>query len=382
MYIIREIEKEVLSLINQYPILTLTGPRQSGKTTLVRKLFPHLPYFSMESPDIRMAMLEDPRSFLSQNPNGAILDEVQNTPEILSYLQEFIDLSEIKPSFILTGSNHLLLIDKVTQSLAGRTALLNLLPFTINELRNKQVVKDSDQLMTTGFYPGLHTRSIQPYKAYRMYFETYLEKDVRNISNLKNLTLFEKMIRLCAGRIGNILNLSNLANETGLSVTTINTWIALLEASFIVFKLPPYHYNINKRLIKSPKLYFYDTGLACFLLGIEKPEQLMRDPLRGAIFENMVVVEFLKKRLNLGLDSNLYFFRDSHQNEVDLIIRQGTRLVPIEIKSSQTYNPDFLKGIRYLRNLLPDLVDKPELIYDGNYEGEIDGIRISNFRSI
>ncbi|MHC1776453.1 MAG: ATP-binding protein [Lentimicrobium sp.] len=381
-YIHRDIEQVVRGAADSYRIVTITGPRQSGKTTLVRNLFGHLPYYSLESPDTRYMIQQDPRGFLNSNKEGAIIDEAQVMPELFSYLQEVVDLSDNKCLFVLTGSNHFLLMNRIAQSLAGRTAILTLLPLSFNEMNAFGHYLSTDETMLHGFYPGIFSNQLMPTMAYRSYHETYIQKDIRTLANLKDLSLFEKFIRLCAGRIGNMLNVSALANETGVSSPTIQSWMSLLEASYAIFLLPPFYDNISKRLVKSPKLYFYDTGLACYLLGIENTKQLARDPLRGALFENMVVMEALKSHYNKGLGSNLYFYRDNHLNEVDLILREGTILKPYEIKSSQTFNADFLRGIRYLAGLMPERISEPHLIYDGSTESRIGEINVVNYRNM
>jgi len=284
MYITRDIEKEVLLMASAYPVVTITGPRQSGKTTMCKHLFPELPYFSFENPDIRLIAETDPRGFLSKLKKGAILDEIQNVPQILSYLQQIVDEKKNEVNYILTGSNNFSIINKISQSLAGRTAVLKLLPFSFSEMASGLNLS-TDAIIFGGFYPANFCSNISPTKIYRNYYETYLERDLRELINIKELGLFQKFVKLCAGRIANLLNASALASEVGVSVKTIQSWIAVLEASFVLFRLQPYYENISKRLIKSPKLYFYDTGLASYLLGIEDVKQLERDPLRGALFE-------------------------------------------------------------------------------------------------
>jgi len=379
-YLNRDIEPEAQSLSASFPVLTITGPRQSGKTTLARHLFPKLPYYNFENPDTRLFAVQDPRRFLAGLPEGAILDEFQQVPEIVSYLQQVTDENRGKARFILTGSNHFSMMERVSQSLAGRTGILKLLPFSLHELRNTAPVK-TDDLLYTGFYPSIYADKTEPLKFYRNYYETYLQKDVRQLIQVRDLNLFDRFIRLCAGRIGSMLNLSSLANDTGLSVTTIRQWLSVLEASFILFLLPSFFDNISKRLIKSPKLYFYDPGLAGYLLGIANGEQMSRDPLRGAIFENLVITEVIKQRYNRGEDPSVFFFRDSHHSEVDLIMKNGHQLTAVEIKSSATFHPDFLKGLNYFDKLFGQRVSGLYLIYDGQLE-QSGRIKILNYKTL
>jgi len=381
MYFKREIESEVLEMATQYPVLTITGPRQSGKTTLVKHLFGHLPYYSFESPDTRTLVEADPRTFLKQNQSGAILDEIQNIPELLSYLQQVVDENRDKVRFILTGSNQFSLMDNITQSLAGRTAIIKLLPLSLKEI-DENLTITTDDIILKGFYPGVYAQNLTPYKAYRNYYETYIERDLHKLIRIKDLSQFQHFIRICAGRAGNLVNLSAIASETGVSVATVKAWITILEASYIVFLLQPFSDNIGKRYIKSPKIYFYDVGLLCFLLGIENTGQLGRDPLRGAIFENMVIVEMMKKRFNKGLDSNLFFYRDSNHSEVDIVIRKGWELQPIEVKSSRTFHPEFLKQFRNFQKTFPERMIDPVLVYDGEQEQKVRGIEVVNFRNM
>jgi len=379
VYLPRTIEAEALLLAANYPVLTITGPRQSGKTTLARHLFKDLPYISFENPDIRALAGNDPRKFLDQLPKGAILDEVQHVPAIISYLQQIADEKGLDVLFILTGSNHFSLMGEITQSLAGRTGILKLLPFSIPEIGDS-ALDSTDKLLYRGFFPQAYTRTLSATRIYRNYYETYLQKDIRQLIQVKDMNLFDKFIRICAGRVGAVLNASVLANETGVSVTTIKSWISVLEASYILFLLPPYYENISKRLIKSPKLYFYDTGLVSYLLGINDPSQMTRDPLRGFLFENMVIIEVVKHFYNIGQDPRVFFYRDSHHNEVDLIIKLQDQLAAIEIKSAQTFNTDFLKGLNQLAALLAGKIRKDFLVYDGSIEQS--GRRsILNFRT-
>ncbi|HNT47958.1 MAG TPA: ATP-binding protein [Bacteroidales bacterium] len=353
MLITRIAEKELKSLAGQFKSVAVIGPRQSGKTTLVRMAFPDKAYVSLENPDTRRFAIEDPRGFIATYPNGAILDEIQRTPDIFSYLQQVLDENQGKGRFILTGSNNFLLQENISQSLAGRVGYLYLLPLAINELPGDTPGElpgkrlSANELMHKGFYPSLYREEeqIDVGKYYTNYIRTYTERDVRMIRNVTDLYTFERFLRLCAGRIGQLLNMNNLAVETGVDNKTIGAWLSVLEASFVVFRLQPYHKNFNKRIVKMPKLYFYDTGVASALLGIENAAQMALHPFRGSLFENMVIVNFLKSRYNRGKTNNLYFWRDSLGTEVDLIVEESDTLLPIVIKSGQTITEDYFKSI-------------------------------------
>lgn len=347
--IYREAEKELQLLSAQVKVVAVTGPRQSGKTTLVKKVFKEKAYVNLENPDLRQFAREDPRGFLSNYPDGAILDEVQRVPELFSYLQQILDEKEQNGSFILTGSNNFLLNSNISQSLAGRVGYLFLLPLDIGEINPGANM--SNQLIFKGGYPEIYQKDIDPKKYYDNYIRTYVERDVRLLKNITDLYTFERFLRLCAGRTGQLLNMSSLAADVGVDVKTIGSWLGVLEASFIAFRLYPYHENYNKRIVKMPKLYFYDTGLASALMGIEDVSQLTIHPLRGGLFENLVVVDFLKRLYNNGKQNNLYFWRDNIGNEVDLLIKKGANRYPVEIKSAQTISDEFFKGIRYWNKL-------------------------------
>jgi hypothetical protein len=324
-------------LAGEYPVVTVTGPRQSGKTTLVRALFRNHPYVSLEEPDLRAVALEDPRGFLAAHPDGAVLDEVQRAPDLLSYLQPLVDQDPRPGRYVLTGSQQLGLLSGIAQSLAGRVALVKLLPFTLGELESSaRAPATVDQLLIAGLYPPVHDRRLDPTTWYANYVETYLERDVRQLVNVRDLTTFRRFLRLCAGRSGQLLNLSGLASDAGISHNTARAWISVLEASFLVHLLPPYHWSFSKRLVKTPKLYFLDPGLATWLMGVRALDQLAVHPLRGAIFEGGVVSEVLKRRYNRGLPPDIYFWRDRSGHEVDLLREAGTLLTPIEVKSGQT----------------------------------------------
>jgi len=362
----RELGAELKVDAKQYPVVTVTGPRQSGKTTLVRKYFPKHQYQNLEEPDTREIAQTDPRGFLSANDKGLILDEIQRVPELLSYIQGIVDKTKKCGQFILTGSRNFELMETVTQSLAGRTALLCLLPLSINELKAANIQHSLDQHLLKGFYPRVHAENLDPTKAYRNYYQTYIERDLKALIHLRDINHFQKFVRLCAGRVGQIFNASALASEVGVSVPTINSWLSILQESYVVFLLQPYYANIRKRLTKSPKLYFYDVGLAAYLLAIENETQMSRDPLRGALFENMVVMELVKYRFNGGQDHNLYFFRDERHHEIDVVIKSGSTLIGVEIKSSATFHADFLKGLKYFEKLFKSKVGRSVVIHAGD----------------
>jgi predicted AAA+ superfamily ATPase len=361
----RQMETELVRAATLYPVVTLTGPRQAGKTTLVRKAFPRKPYINLEEPDTREQALADPRGFFRKLPHGGVLDEVQKTPELLSYIQSITDQENVSGMFILTGSSNVSVMHRVSQSLAGRTEILKLLPFSLFELKTFLDFNQPDEFLLKGFYPRLYHDQLEPIRAYRSYYETYLERDLRTFINITDIRSFQKFIRLCAGRIGCLFNAHQLASEVGVSSHTINAWCSVLEASYILFFLQPFHTNTSKRLIKSPKLYFYDVGLAAYLLGIENTVQLSRDPKRGDLFENMVVMELVKYRYNQGLDHNLYFYRDSNQVEVDLLYKTGNLFNAIEIKSAETLHPEMLKGLHAFSKSFPDAIHKKYLVYTG-----------------
>ncbi len=340
----REAESELINLARQFKAVAVVGPRQSGKTTLTRYVFSDKPYVNLENPDIRKFAREDPRGFLSQYGAGAVIDEVQRVPELFSYLQQILDDDNIRGKFILTGSNNFLLQENISQSLAGRIAYLYLLPFTVSELSEVES-KDLNKTMFRGFYPPLYDQPAEPEKWYPNYIRTYIERDVRQIKNLNDLNAFERFLRLCAGRTGQLLNMNSLAIETGVDNKTISSWIGILESSFIIFRLQPHHSNFNKRIVKMPKIYFYDTGLACALLGIQNPEQLNYHPLSGSLFENYVIGELIKYRYNRAKNNNLYFWRDNTGHEIDVIADNVEKLYPVEIKSGQTITDKFFEGL-------------------------------------
>lgn len=326
-------------------------------------LFSNKPYVSPEEPDIRSLVMEDPRAFLGKYPSGAVLDEVQRCPELFSYLQSVLDERRRMGRFILTGSQLFGLHSGITQTLAGRVAMVHLLPFTCNEAYKKPPALD--KVIYTGLYPPIHDRKLDPSVWYANYMQTYIERDVRQMVNIRDLNAFQRFMRLCAGRIGQLLNLSQLASDAGVTHNTARAWISILEASYIVFLLQPHHRNFNKRVIKTPKIYFYDTGLAAWLLGVRKTSQVEAHPLRGSLFECLVVSELTKQGFNRGLPANLFFWRDREGHEIDIVIEQGDSLIPVEIKAGQTINPDFFRNIDFWKKQTEGKYPDSWLVYGG-----------------
>lgn len=381
MYVDRKIESEVLMGAAGFPVVTITGPRQSGKTTMIKHLFPDKKYISLENPDNYEIAKTDPRGLLTKHLDGVILDEVQRVPELLSYIQGIVDEHNAQGMYILSGSQQFNLMSGISQSLAGRTAIFKLFPFCMSELGSLNETI-TNKILFKGFYPRIWNSNLSPAKFLSDYIETYIERDLRQIVNIKDLDKFRSFVRLCAGRVGQVFIASHLANEIGVSVHTIHSWLSILETSFIVFQLPPFHANINKRLSKSHKLYFYDVGLVCNLLRIQLPDQLYSHPLRGALFENLVVAEIVKSRRNKGLLDNFFFYRDSNQNEVDLIIDDLLSIDAVEIKSSETFSNNLLKGLKYIRRVLPEKTRNTYLCYAGQQEMHYQDHQLVNFRNI
>ncbi|MEW5814849.1 MAG: ATP-binding protein [Spirochaetota bacterium] len=379
MWIPRDIQKELQELSSSYPVVTITGPRQSGKTTLAKMQFPNYNYCNLEHPEIRAFAKKDPNAFFNRFKCPLIIDEIQRVPELLSFIQVKVDEQNEKGLFILTGSHQFGIGQAVSQTLAGRTALLTLLPLSIKELSQSGFSKSRDEYLFHGFLPRIYKNQLNPLKAYRNYFQTYIERDVRQLTKVKDLLKFETFLRLLAGRIGQVLNLNSLSNDAGVSSTTLKEWLSILEASFIILRIPPYYENFGKRFIKSPKFYFTEPGLVSYLLGIEAENQISRDPLIGSLFENMVVIEAVKSRLNKGLDHNLFFFRDNHGNEVDLLFKKRHKLIPIEIKAAMTFHDTFYKGIKFFQRLT-ELADKGYIIFAGDLTFENNSISVINFR--
>lgn len=376
----RTIQTQLKKLASMYPVVTITGPRQSGKTTLAKMTFPNYRYVSLENFDVRQMADMDPRGFLKNYAAPVIFDEIQRVPALLSYIQTMVDENKSSGQYILTGSHQPQLGQGVSQSLAGRTGILQLLPLSIAELASAGIVLTRDEYMVQGFMPRLYDTPLDAKNLYRDYFSTYVEKDVRMMLNIKNLGAFENFVKLLAGRVGQLVNLSSLANDAGISIPTLKEWLSVLEASFIVFQLPCYFENFGKRLVKSKKLYFTEIGLASWMLGIETPEQASRDPLFGGLFENLVIVEALKSRFNAGERPDLYFLRDSQGLEADLLFQKSyNELIPIEIKGGMTWNKDFCRNLLKLRKL-SDKFTSGYVIYAGDLTPEIEGIKFLNFK--
>lgn len=375
----RNLAAEILTSAAEYPVVSIIGPRQSGKTTVVRALFPEHDYVNLEHPEMRDLALHDPKALFARHPGPVILDEIQRAPDLLSYIQVMADEDHrIKGRWILTGSDQLRLRAGVTQSLAGRTALLTLLPLSFSELKERVNPQPWTKWVLDGFMPRFYQDKIRPTRLWRDYYQTYIERDVRQLIQLENQTGFERFLKLLAGRIGQLVNLNGMAGEVGVAQSTLSKWLSVLEASFLVFRLQPYYQNVGKRLTKSSKLYFMDTGLAAYLLGLETAEHVERDPVAGGLFENMVVVEALKSRLNKGEDPRLYFYRDSNGNEVDLLYPSGRSMIPIEIKSAQTFHKDFAKGIRHFQKI--SSTNTPgRVIYAGDHEFSSDSYETVHF---
>jgi len=377
----RTLGKKLLDLAQQFPVIGIVGPRQSGKTTLVKTLFPHLPYVNLEDINQRYLAQNDAQSFLEQYKAGVVLDEIQHVPTLFSYIQIMADQNQLPGQFILTGSQNFSLLASISQTLAGRIALLTLLPLSVQELKaNNHVVADYNELIFRGGYPRLYKDSITPTDWYPHYIRTYVERDVRQIKHITDLNRFQTFLKLCSGRVGQILNLTSLANDCGISHVTARQWISVLETSYLIYLLPPHYQNFSKRLIKMPKVYFYDVGLACSLLGIESKQQLESHYLRGGLFENLVIIELLKSRLNLGQQPNLYFWRDKSGHEIDCIYELTNKLLPIEIKSSKSLANDHFKNLTYFQQLSD--YQQGILCYAGDIDTTYRGISVVHFTSL
>lgn len=393
----RTLAEKLKKTTTQYPVVTLTGPRQSGKTTLVKMIFPQYKYVSLENPDYRLFARDDPRGFLRQFKDRVILEEVQRTPDLFSYIQTMVDENDRPGQFILTGSQNFLLIEKISQTLAGRTAIFHLLPFSKRELLSESPIYPDDfpmvcpnkasypdlwEMIYTGFYPRIHDKGLNARDWLASYYQTYVERDVRSVINVGDLETFGKFIRLCAGRVGQLVNFTSLASDCGISNMTAKRWLSVLQASFIIVPLQPHYENFSKRLIKTPKLYFIDTGLISFLLGIKNPEELRFHALRGAIFESFVFSELYKSFLHHGLVPDIYFWHDVKRHEVDFVIEKGSKILPIEVKAGETVTSDQFKGLKYYRNLAGSRSERPVLIYAGEESYVRNDIQVLSWRNV
>jgi predicted AAA+ superfamily ATPase len=365
----RNIEENLKKYFKQYPVVVLTGPRQSGKTTIVKKLFPKLAYVNLEDLELREFAEEDPKGFLNQYGDHLIIDEVQRVPSLFSYIQLIVDEKKENGMYVLTGSQNLLLMEKINQSLAGRVAILKLLPFSMSELQNANKILKKDtisDILFAGFYPKIYDQKMDIAQYYLNYTQTYIERDVRLLKNIGNLSKFKRFLTLVAARVGQILNVTSLADDCGINYKTATEWLSILEASYIIFLLQPHYKNYNKRVTKMPKIYFYDTGLLCSLLNIEKATQVDTHFLKGGIFESFVIIDILKQRYNNAKKVGLFYWRDKLGNEVDLIVEQSEGVIPIEIKVGQTVRSDFFKGLNYYNNLAQIDSKKSYVVYGGN----------------
>lgn len=363
--IARNLTEKLQHLYLKYPVVVLTGARQTGKTTLLKSVFAQIPYVNLEDPDNRILAETDPRGFLSNFPKGVMIDEAQQVPNLFSYIQQIVDNSDSK--FILSGSQNFQLLEKITQSLAGRVAVLSLMPFSYEELtKHGYHFNKVEEVIFKGFYPRIYDKDISPTEFYPYYINTYIERDVRQIKNIENLSLFTIFLKLCAGRTGQLLNIQSLANDVGVSHNTIRSWLGVLEASYIIYLHKPHYKNFNKRLLKTPKIYFYDTGLLCSLLQIENSEQLNTHFLKGGVFENFVINEISKYYLNKGIKPPIYFWQSKEKKEIDVLIEKGEQLYPIEIKAAKTKNASLLNNLSYWNKLNPTPSNNLNLIYGGD----------------
>ncbi len=377
----RTIADKTKRYAGQYPVVTVTGPRQSGKTTLVKNLFPEKKYVSLEDIENRNQAIQDPKGFLARYPDGAVIDEIQRAPDLFSYIQTIVDEKNTEGLFILTGSQQFEMMETLSQSLAGRTAIVTLLPFSYDEVYKNASPSDLYNLLYTGFYPGIFDKNLNPTEAMSFYVSTYLERDVRKLINVKDLSLFGNFLKILAGRSGQILNMNSISDDCGISHNTIRSWVSILEANYIIKRVTPYYKNLNKRLIKAPKIHFLDSGLLCYLLGITESQQLITHPLRGAVFESYVVSEVYKYYYHHGIPDNVYYFRDYQGHEVDLLIEHSLSADAIEIKSSATFQENFLKGLKYFEKIYTGTVLK-SLIYGGEETYKYKDTTILNWKNI
>ncbi|MBR5982791.1 MAG: ATP-binding protein [Bacteroidales bacterium] len=380
-YINRDIESVITEASDYYSVISITGPRQSGKSTLLRHLFPNYKEYSMKDVHIRDFAINDPVAFLQQTTDGMFIDEIQKAPVLMEYIQGIVDHNPER-KFLLTGSSNFEMMRDLSESLAGRAGIFELMPMSLHETIEHRTDSDLSKLLYNGLYPAVCADKNTAKYFYPSYVKTYIEKDVRDFLNVQNQMQFIRFIKLCATRIGSLFNASELASEVGVESKTITRWLSVLQASYIVTLLPPYYENIPKRLIKSPKLYFNDTGLACYLLDIESSKQLDRDKMRGALFENMIVMETIKHRFNQGKDGGVFFYRDSNQNEVDIILLQEGEITALEIKSSMTYHQSFEDTLQQLPGWIKTPVTKKAVIYTGDFENSVSDINLLNYNNM
>ena len=378
----RKLTAELLRLLREYPVVSILGPRQAGKTTLAKMALLDYDYVNLEIPEERELAETDPKAFLGQFKRPVIIDEIQRVPNLLSYIQGIVDEKNKNGLYVITGSHQLELRAALTQSLAGRVGLLHLLPLSLSELKQAGIEFDSfSEMIFKGFLPRIYDQKQRPRTAYSNYYQTYIERDVRQLIHLKDVSLFEKFMKLLAGRVGQVINYSSLSNDIGVDLKTIKNWLSVLEASFLIVKLPPFHNNFGKRAIKSPKYYFIDTGLLSFLLGIQQASQIKRDPLVGSLYENLIVIECLKAQYNQGEVSSLYFYRDANGNEVDVVVDRGRSITLVEIKSSSTFTARFLSGIQRIKSIT-DHVDQAFVVYNGESKILSDNVSLLNTRDV
>jgi len=383
MLINRQLGEKIREIAGKMPVVSITGPRQSGKTTLAKQIFPEYEYANLENPLTRQFARDNPFRFLRQGERGIVIDEAQYLPELFSYIQVHVDETRRNGEIILTGSQNFLLMEKITQSLAGRVAIFNLLPFSVRELTGTPYEhKNAFDYIYQGFFPRIYDQQTPPEVFYPSYIQTYVERDVRQVQSVGDLAAFERFLQLCAGRVGQIFNQSALANETGVSAPTVARWMSVLQTGFVAYLLPPFFRNFNKRITKTPKLYFYDTGLACSLLRIRSAAELDQHFARGALFENFIVNEMMKNALNKGIRPDLYFWADSTGNEIDLVVQQGQRLFPIEIKSADTLRSDFFKNLELFQKLSGTPADDCYLIYQGTENQDRSNGRVRGWRGL
>ena len=380
-YIHRKIEETILEASKYFSVIAVSGPRQSGKSTLLTQLFPLYEKYSLKDLNILDYAKNDPIAFLNQTDEGMFIDEIQRCPQLLDYIQGIVD-NNPKRHFALSGSSNFEVMKNLSESLAGRAGVFELLPMSIQEVTGKVDLDNLNQILYNGLYPSICAKKNIAKFFYPSYVRTYLEKDVRDLLQIKDQIRFTKFLKLCAARIGSLFNASELGAEVGVSSKTISHWLSVLQASYLITLIPPYYENIPKRLVKSPKLYFNDPGLACYLLDIESPQQLDRDKMRGAIFENMIVMEAIKHRYNMGLEGGVFFYRDSNQNEVDLLIKQEGELIAIEVKSSMTYSSSFEKALTQIEGWIKTPISKKAIVYSGDFENTSGNINLINYRHI